>query len=365
MNSPDTPPVVIQNEDPPRLENGTWEHPYWITAFPAQLAGDTRTGGVSIADTYSCDPSKGEKGPEIIYAFDTSAPGMLRATLDDLAGDSFDLDVHLLDAADAGACLARGNITLSSTLQGSKTYYLAVDTFSSGATTYPGPFTLSVTFTAQQVSDGTCPSDMVTVPSPSGDVCMDRYEAPNVAGEQPLVMFDFNESEAWCGARGKRLCYNDEWEFACAGVEGRTFSWGNDVKKSTCNTKKLWRTTNETLIGQWPGAVNTPAVNNRAALFTAAAMYSSNGSASAAHVESLYQAEGSGAYAQCVNEYGVYDLTGSVEEWSRVRTGGVANFHGSLKGRYWSETRTCQSNITTHADAFRFYEIGFRCCKSK
>lgn len=39
-------------------------------------------------------------------------------------------------------------------------------------------------------------------------------------------------------------------------------------------------------------------------------------------------------------------------------------FHGCLKGRYWADTRTCQDIILTHGDLFRFYEIGFRCCKN-
>lgn len=33
-------------------------------------------------------------------------------------------------------------------------------------------------------------------------------------------------------------------------------------------------------------------------------------------------------------------------------------------GRYWADTRTCQDIILTHGDLFRFYEIGFRCCKN-
>ena len=51
-----------------------------------------------------------------------------------------------------------------------------------------------------------CPDDMVHVQ----DFCIDRYEAPNVFGEVPLVMYTFVESEAWCAQRGKRLCFDDE-----------------------------------------------------------------------------------------------------------------------------------------------------------
>jgi formylglycine-generating enzyme required for sulfatase activity len=65
----------------------------------------------------------------------------------------------------------------------------------------------------------------------------------------------------------------------------------------------------------------------------------------------------------CTAGNGVFDLTGNIEEWTRRRDGGQANFHGNLKGRYWAETRTCQNSITTHGDTFRFDEIGFRCCR--
>jgi formylglycine-generating enzyme required for sulfatase activity len=76
----------------------------------------------------------------------------------------------------------------------------------------------------------------------------------------------------------------------------------------------------------------------------------------------LYQGEGGGENAGCVNEYRVFDLVGNVEEWTRRADGAGTDFHGALKGRYWAESRTCQSTVTTHGDTFRFYEIGFRCC---
>ncbi len=365
----DTPPPSTQppltdppKMDPPALQDGSWEHPFWLSGFPATASGDTTAGGVSVATTYSCDTSKSEAGPEYVYAFQSTGSGVIAASLDDVSGDTIDLDVQLLDAADPGACLARNNISVAHAINANKTYYIVVDTFGTAGATHPGPFKLTVNFTAN-VADGTCPSDMLKVPAPSGDVCMDRFEAPNVAGQQPLVMYSFDESEAWCGARGKRLCFNDEWTFACAGPSGRSYVWGESLAASPCNTKKTYRQQSDSTVGQWPGQVNTPQVVNRAALFTAAAMASSAGSAAAAHVESLYQAEGSGAYPGCVNEEGVTDLTGSVEEWTRRRDGGEPSFHGSLKGRYWADTRTCQNDITNHGDAFRFYEIGFRCCR--
>src|SRR5262249_40434569 len=58
---------------------------------------------------------------------------------------------------------------------------------------------------AADAADAPCPADMLLV----GATCMDRFEAPNVPGALPLVMYTFVEAEAWCGARGKRLCFED------------------------------------------------------------------------------------------------------------------------------------------------------------
>lgn len=60
---------------------------------------------------------------------------------------------------------------------------------------------------------GPCEPDGARV----GATCMDLCEAPNVAGDLPLVMYTFDDAEAWCAAREKRLCFDDEWDAACEG----------------------------------------------------------------------------------------------------------------------------------------------------
>jgi formylglycine-generating enzyme required for sulfatase activity len=77
----------------------------------------------------------------------------------------------------------------------------------------------------------------------------------------------------------------------------------------------------------------------------------------------LYQGAAAGEHPECVGAAGVFDLVGNVEEWTTRRDGGSGpDFSGALRGRYWAESRTCQSSVTSHGNAFRFYEIGFRCC---
>ncbi len=204
-----------------------------------------------------------------------------------------------------------------------------------------------------------CPDDMVLV----GAACVDLYEAPNHAGELPLVMYDLVEADAWCTARGKRLCYDDEWQSACEGPDAWAYPYGDVHQPGTCNDDKTWLTYNQTLLNGWPNNVSTPDVESLGQLLDAARAVSTAAAAAADHVEWLYQADPSGANPGCTNSDGAFDLCGNVEEWTLRRDGGTTDFHGNLKGRYWAESRTCQSNVLVHGDYFQFYEIGFRCCR--
>jgi formylglycine-generating enzyme required for sulfatase activity len=211
-----------------------------------------------------------------------------------------------------------------------------------------------------EAAPGPCPSDMQEV----GEFCMDRFEAPNVAGAVPLVMYTFDESATWCEARGKRLCFDDEWTLACEGAAGTKYPYGDDHVSGTCNDDELWKVYDQSKLNGWPWTVSTSAIETLDALLDAARAVGGTATVAADHVEDLYQAEGAGVNAGCVNETQVFDLTGNIEEWTRRRDGGGGpDFSGSLKGRYWAEARTCQSAVEVHGDGFRFYEIGFRCCR--
>jgi formylglycine-generating enzyme required for sulfatase activity len=211
-----------------------------------------------------------------------------------------------------------------------------------------------------EAAPGPCPDDMLL----SGAFCIDRFEAPNVAGAVPLVMYTFDESEKWCEAKGKRLCFDDEWTSACEGAAGTKYPYGDEHEPGVCNDDELWKLYDQSKLNGWPWTVSTPAIETLADLLDAARAVSSAATVAADHVEDLYQAEGGGVNAGCVNETQVFDLTGNIEEWTRRRDGGSGpDFSGSLKGRYWAEARTCQSGVEVHGNGFRFYEIGFRCCR--
>jgi sulfatase-modifying factor enzyme 1 len=50
------------------------------------------------------------------------------------------------------------------------------------------------------------------------EVCIDRFEFPNIACEYPVVFVTAREAALLCEAVGKRICDAHEWEGACAGA---------------------------------------------------------------------------------------------------------------------------------------------------
>jgi len=160
----------------------------------------------------------------------------------------------------------------------------------------------------------TCPPDMGVV----GLGCMDRYEAPNIAGQAPMVVQSAEDGEAWCQARGKRLCSEFLWEWACLQAG------------EPCNNDKQWRPWDKR-------TANTPP-----------------------EVKRLWQGSPSGAYPECRTPSGIYDLRGNVEEWVVSEPG--RDWPYTLKGGWWAKITACHKTNDAHPPMFRFYQTGFRCC---
>ena len=80
-----------------------------------------------------------------------------------------------------------------------------------------------------------------------------------------------------------------------------------------------------------------------------------------AEAKRLWQGEPSGSRASCVSPYGVFDMTGNVDEWVVNEEG--KPYKSGLKGGYWGPVRDrCRPMTTAHNEDFLFYQIGFRCC---
>lgn len=167
--------------------------------------------------------------------------------------------------------------------------------------------------------------------------CMDRYEYPNVRGENPVIVVDYFEARGLCKARGKRLCTESEWTLACEGNEGQPYPYGYERNAEACVVDRTWRQ------------------------FKEGALFPRDSDGAREEVDRLWQGQPSGSRPGCRSSYGVYDLTGNVDEWTQsVRTSGFASV---LKGGYWGPVRArCRPSTRAHNETFVAYQQGFRCC---
>jgi hypothetical protein len=179
------------------------------------------------------------------------------------------------------------------------------------------------------------PSEACPVPEARKHFCVDRFEYPNVPGAKPLVMKSWLEASAMCGAAGKRLCSDSEWTLACEGPERLPYPYGLTRDATACNIDK-------------------PPIGVREAELRSFTRRD-------AEAKRLWQGEPSGARERCTSPFGVQDMTGNVDEWVVNEKG--KPYRSGLKGGYWSWVRgRCRPLTDGHAEDFRYYQIGFRCC---
>jgi formylglycine-generating enzyme required for sulfatase activity len=167
--------------------------------------------------------------------------------------------------------------------------------------------------------------------------CIDRYEWPNQPGAKPEVAMDWNEASASCSKAGKRLCADSEWTLACEGQERLPYPYGYVRNPEACNIDRPYILPDD---AKWSNPRTRPE-----------------------EIARLDQRDPSGTRDSCVSPYGVYDMTGNVDEWV-VNESGHPHKSG-LKGGYWGPVRDrCRPMTTAHDENFEFYQIGFRCCGS-
>ncbi|MBL8681756.1 MAG: SUMF1/EgtB/PvdO family nonheme iron enzyme [Myxococcales bacterium] len=170
--------------------------------------------------------------------------------------------------------------------------------------------------------------------------CMDRYEWPNREGALPSVMVSYVEAEALCASRGRRLCSEDEWTFACSGEELLPYPYGRERSADACTIDLFARAPNKPLL------------------------HSSDRATREAEVERTYMATPSGSRPRCVSPFAVHDMTGNVDEW--VRSTASWGQPSGLMGGFWGHVRNrCRAVTRSHGPQFRYYQIGFRCCRDR
>ena len=168
--------------------------------------------------------------------------------------------------------------------------------------------------------------------------CIDRFEYPNRRNDFPVIDVSWRESVALCAAEGKRLCSEDEWTFACEGEEATPYPTGYTRGANECVIDRPWRKVDERAL--------LPR-DSRAAIV---------------EIDRLWQGERSGSHATCRSQFGVYDMTGNVDEW----TSSVDSQErpSIMKGGYWGPVRArCRSSTRAHEPNFSFYQQGLRCCR--
>jgi|GEM_PF-381882 len=188
------------------------------------------------------------------------------------------------------------------------------------------------TFDAERIA-----TEIAKLPTRPLDFCMDRFEYPNVLGQNPMIVVTFHEAEALCKKSKKRLCNENEWTFACEGEEVRPYPYGYTRDSTACVVDRNWRP------------------------FAEGALSPRDGAGARAELDRLWQAEPSGSRGSCKSPFGVYDMTGNVDEWTQsARSTGFASI---LKGGYWGPVRArCRPATRAHNEDFVAYQQGFRCC---
>jgi sulfatase modifying factor 1 len=191
-----------------------------------------------------------------------------------------------------------------------------------------------------------------------------RYEARSVPGVFPQAYVNRLEAETACVNAGKRLCTLEEWFAACRGPKRTAYPYGPTMKPGRCNSGKPH------LLSQWFG--NDPKKWK----------YDEHFNSPRLDQEPGFLAK-TGEYADCVNDYGAYDMVGNLHEWVstpvnvriaahmpltdgiRVRLGkrsGNGIFMGGFFSTYQQHGEGCGFITIGHQPNYHDYSTGFRCC---
>ncbi|MCX5859334.1 MAG: formylglycine-generating enzyme family protein, partial [Proteobacteria bacterium] len=160
------------------------------------------------------------------------------------------------------------------------------------------------------------PNKSVNVPA----YCIDVYEYPNKEGVTPQTKSTWYEAKKICQANGNRLCTEPEWEKACKGSKNNKYPYGNHWDGNICNTQD-------------------PQGKERAVL-------------------------ASGKEKKCKSDYGVYDLSGNVKEWTEDAFSAEISDRtvkgGSSSRPDWATRCATRENFL---QPVRNPDLGFRCCR--
>jgi hypothetical protein len=164
------------------------------------------------------------------------------------------------------------------------------------------------------------------------EFCIDRYEHTDPGQTLPKNHMSFATGSALCHQLGKRLCTEDEWNFACEGEEMRPYPYGFK-REPKCNQdrKDLYEIR---LVDGQPRQVLKD------------------------------QREAADQRPECVSPFGVYNLAGNLDESVlREEARLQSPYRNALKGGWWMPARNrCRPATTAHDDDYQGAQVGVRCC---
>ena len=160
--------------------------------------------------------------------------------------------------------------------------------------------------------------------------CIDKREYTPPGEKLPQNWASYDIAGKTCAALGKRLCTDNEWNFACEGEEMLPYPYGYE-RRPVCNQDQK-------------------------------DLYEKN-----PRMQVLKDLrEPADARPECKSPFGVENMTGNVDEpVAREGFENNAPFRNALKGGWWMPARNrCRPATTAHDDYFKDIQIGVRCCGS-
>ena len=158
--------------------------------------------------------------------------------------------------------------------------------------------------------------------------CIDRREYTPPGEKLPLNQASYDIAVKTCSGLGKRICTDNEWNFACEGEDMLPYPYGYE-RRPVCNQDRT------DLFEKNP------------------------------HMQVLADhREPADGRPECKSPFGVENMAGNMDE-PVAREGFEKNepFRNALKGGWWMPARNrCRPATTAHDDYFRDLQIGVRCC---
>jgi len=207
---------------------------------------------------------------------------------------------------------------------------------------------------------------------PGSNVCIDRFEYPNLPCQYPVTWVQARDAAQICEAEGKRLCDAREWEGACA-AKPMPEEWSQSRDAHNASREKIWPTGEERDPTACAMGVPKSAACN-------AAIAANKGVREACGANTWP----SGSFPGCGGPLGVYDQQGNAAEHMNLPRNaseqGANGGHGvtEMKGAWFAFTRTSTQvhpddcewrepgwhrtsllDLRSHAN----YHLGFRCCR--